>query len=169
MTKALKISATPAEVKTITEITIDFTRPLFTLDDKYLSFAIDGSLAFGGHWWSPSGSVEWGMGKNKVLPLDVQNKKLIKLTAALAPAYLRIGGTEADKLIFNEPSSKDNTHQLTPSMWDKMNEFINKTGMKMFFTANAGPLVRNKQHEWQGSNFEKLLVYSKEKKYALDA
>lgn len=39
----------------------------------------------------------------------------------------------------------------------------------MFFTVNAGPLVRDKDHNWNSKNFEKLLQYSKKKGYKLAA
>ena len=151
------------------KITIDINQPLFKVNNNYLSVAVDISKALGGHWWNSSGSVEMKLGKHKTLPLDLTNKKLIALTSALAPAYLRIGGTEADKTLFGETDTNKDSITLTTRLWDGINEFVKKVKMNLFFTVNAGTMVRDKHHKWHSTNLEKLLIYSKKKKYRIDA
>lgn len=151
------------------QVVIDHEKPLAEVSDKYLSFAVDTSKALGGYWWGSSGVIELGKGKEKTTPLDFANEKLINLTRALLPAYLRIGGTEADNVMFDTKIEDNNILVLTKQIWDAINNFAQKAGVHLFYTVNAGPQVRDGDHTWNSTNFEKLLQYSEKKGYKLAA
>lgn len=140
------------------QVTIDLSQPLAEISDKYLSFAIDTAEIVGGHRWHSSGS-----------PIDLTQKKLLKLAAALSPAYLRVGGTDADRVIFDNVIKKKNTLTLTRQIWDNLNSFVYQTGLKLFFTIDAGPSVRDRHGQWQSENLESLLHYSKKRGYKIEA
>lgn len=140
------------------QVAIDLSQPLGEISDKYLSFAIDMAEIVGGHRWHSSGS-----------PINLTQKKLIKLAAALSPAYLRVGGTDADRVVFDSVIQKKNTLILTSQTWDNLNNFAQKTGLKLFFTVNAGPSVRDRRGQWQSENLESLLRYSKKRGYKIEA
>lgn len=57
---------------------------LHVTSDKFLSFGLDTSLL------------------RRMNELPVRNKKFINLGKHLSPAYVRVGGTSADCLIFNQ-------------------------------------------------------------------
>lgn len=116
----------PAPTGKPLQVIIDFEKPLTEVSDKYLSFAVDTSKALGGYWWGSSGVIEIGKGKERTNPLDFTNEKLIKLTTALAPAYLRIGGTEADNVIFDSTTEDDSIRVITKQRWDTINNFVQK-------------------------------------------
>lgn len=159
----------PAPTGKPLQVTIDLEKPLAVVSERYLSFAVDTSKALGGFWWSSSGVIEIGKGKEKTTPLDFTNEKLINLAKALSPAYLRIGGTESDNVLF-DPETEDHTIlALSKQTWDNINNFSQKTVLDLFYTVNAGPLIRDKDHNWNSKNFEKLLQYSKKKGYKLAA
>lgn len=148
---------------------------LCTISDKFLSFTIDTSLAVGGYWWSKSGKIEDGKGTSEVAPLDFLDNKLIKYTKNLSPAYLRIGGTEADVIYYDmshfsnlKKPPKPYEHILLKKQWDNINKFIEKTGLSLFFTVNAGPSSRNNGLQWQPDNFIQLLTYSNKNNYKID-
>jgi heparanase 1 len=151
------------------KITINFETPLAEVSNKYLSFSIDTAELLGGHRWSVPGTIDVGKGRRKTLPLNVTQQKLILLTSALSPAYLRIGGTEADNVIFEDITQRKNTLNLTRQTWDNLNFFGKQSGLELFFTVNAGPSVRNNRHQWQGKNLDELLRYSRSKGYEISA
>ena len=136
------------------------------VDDRFLSVAVDSSLAVGGHWWSPDGSVEPGLGRQRVEPFDFSSARLRELTRELAPGYLRIGGTEADRIYYD----MDERHAaappagyelvLTRAEWDGMASFSRETGLDLFFTLNAGPSARDAEGQWQTANAEHLMQYA---------
>jgi heparanase 1 len=68
------------------------------LSDDYLSLTIDTSLLLGGHWWGPSKRMRKGVAGELTEPLNLRNERLRSYARALAPAMLRIGGTEADRM-----------------------------------------------------------------------
>ena len=135
------------------------------VEARFLSVAIDISLVVGGHWWSPSGEVE-AIGGSRVPPLDLTNSKLRDLARALAPAYLRIGGTEADKIFYSvgQPEFRgarpSGELTLTRNRWDGLFEFVRSTQLALVFTLSAGPNSRDSHRRWNGENAEQLLRYA---------
>lgn len=78
--------------------------PLATLEPDYLSLTIDTSLLLGGNWWGPSKGLVDGVSVDRVEPLNLDDKRLLAYAKALAPAMLRIGGTEADHVRYKSGS-----------------------------------------------------------------
>ncbi len=147
------------------------------MDDEYLSFAIDSSQIVGGKWWNPKADrKELGSGTHNADLFQWQNPTLNILTRELSPAYLRLGGSEADKIYYNM-TEKNKTSAtipegyhsvLTPFMWDEANAFAKRNHLKIFFTVNAGPSARNKDLLWLNNNLKDLLEYTRKKKYTVD-
>lgn len=82
------------------DITIELgSMPRALVNSRFLSVAIDTSLVVGGRWWSASGSVE-AVGHQSVDPIDLGQPLLRDLARQLQPAYLRIGGTDADRITY---------------------------------------------------------------------
>lgn len=136
---------------------------------NYLSFAIDTALMVGGKWWSGGDGTSGGRGTVRTKPLDWKNPELIKLTKALSPAILRIGGSEADHLYYTlerEPIRNLPDHFDTQLLTTQLNDlftFLKVTETELFFTLNAGPGFRNKKGEIQTEKFEKLFSFFNEK------
>jgi hypothetical protein len=139
--------------------------PRATVDERFLSVAIDSSQLVGGHWWSPDGRTE-PIGRGRVLPIDLGRERLRELARGLAPAYLRVGGTEADRIFYavgddapKPPPSFDLA--LSNEQWDGLVDFAKSAGFDLFFTLNAGPSTRDERGEWTTGNAERLLSYAK--------
>ena len=152
------------------EVFINLDKPVFEVSDKYLSFAIDVSSVVGGKWWDPNADgIELKSGSVKTHPLDFSNSKFNKLTRNLAPAYLRIGGSESDKIYYDLNSEKlfaDDVplgyeSVLTKNRWKEVNNFTKQNNLELSFTLNAGPSSRNKDGKWDSKNSEELITYSK--------
>ena len=71
-----------------------------TVDERFLSFAVDAAQVVGGEFWAPRGSEHGVLKTHAVTPYDFSRPPLRRLASALAPAYLRIGGTDADRTIY---------------------------------------------------------------------
>ena len=155
-------------------VAIDLTRPVGHTSDKYLSFALDTSQVVGGKWWNPIASgAEMGSGSVHAPIFNFNRERLDTLVKALAPAYLRIGGSEADKVFYDLTSPAGITPTipagyqsvLTRQEWDAVNAFAERNGLDLIFTLNAGPASRDASGRWTSSNAEELLKYTAQQKY----
>ncbi|WP_018415804.1 glycoside hydrolase [Teredinibacter turnerae] len=143
--------------------------PVEKIDPAYLSFSIDISVLAGGYWWEGSNGVRKGLGTLRVPPLDLNAKKLDRLVQALGPAYLRVGGSEADKIHYFECTENNpSDFILSKAMWDNLHAFIQRNNLKFSFTFKYGLFKRKYHGEWQGTEIQKLLQYSKEQEYHID-
>ncbi|MEM9103120.1 MAG: glycoside hydrolase [Pseudomonadota bacterium] len=153
------------------DITLLSEQPIHRVCDEYLSFSIDISVVAGGLWWEGSKSVFKGLGTIPVPPIELNSKKLDLWAKALSPAYLRVGGSEADKIHYFETAKeeeKQNCLLLTKNMWNNLHNFIQRNEFKFAFTIKYGLFKRSEHGSWVGSEVEKLLQYSQEKKYCID-
>ena len=159
------------------QASVDLSNAVYHLPAEYLSFSIDASQLVGGKWWDPKASqVESGSGTVRAPRFDFNRPKLDLLTHALAPAYLRIGGSESDKIYYdlasNGPASAPPAGYqsvLTRAEWDAANAFAGRNQLKLVFTLNAGPGSRQAGKAWDGSNSAALLKYSAGQGYPVDS
>lgn len=139
------------------------------IDERYLSFAIDISVLAGGFWWEGSNTIRKGLGGLRVQPLALDSKKLDRLVQALGPAYVRVGGSEADKIhYFEDPTQDSESLILTKEIWDDLHAFIQRNNLAFAFTFKYGLFKRKFHGDWQASEAEKLLRYSQQKGYRMD-
>ncbi len=159
------------------------TPVLQTLKPEFLSFTIDTSLLLGGHWWGPAKSMKNGVATDLVAPLDLENEKLVAFARALAPAMLRIGGTEADHVRYKpgrkaagarglayheEPDDPESPpadpgrhrYKLGKGVWKRVHRFCDRTRCSLLFTVSAGPADRDADGAWLETNLNKLAAHS---------
>lgn len=135
---------------------------------EYLSFSLDTSVLVGGYWWEGSQGVKKGLGTLRVSPIDLSVKKLNRLVKALGPSYLRVGGSEADKIhYFTKPEKQPDALVLTTAMWDQLHQFVQQNQLKLIFTFKYGLFERSQHGNWQGSEIKALLDYSKQQGYQI--
>lgn len=137
-------------------------RPLARTDPAFLSFALDTSQLVGGHWWDPRAAVETNSGGLLIDPFDFDRPQLDRLVRALAPACLRLGGSEADRTFYDVgessiPRPDGYRATLTHDQWRAVVEFARRTGVELAFTLNAGPGPRCADGSWDPANAETLL------------
>ncbi|MYM63686.1 glycoside hydrolase [Pseudomaricurvus sp. HS19] len=158
--------ALPAQPITVT---LQHWQPVAEVDERYLSFSIDISLLAGGFWWEGALDVKRGLGTLRVPPIQLDLKKLDKLVQLLGPAYLRIGGSEADKIhYFNAPADEDDPLILTRDQWDNLHAFIQRNDLRFMFTCKYGLFNRRHHGSWRGDELNTLLQYSSEQGYNID-
>jgi len=145
---------------------IELTRAQATVDERFLSFALDTSQIAGGHWWGKAADrVEVGRGSGRTEPMNLSRPRFDALARELAPAYLRIGGTEADHVYYSPeaPDKLPDGYELafTHAHWDATADFAKRSGLELFFTANAGPGPRDDSGAWSAQNLAGLLEHAR--------
>ena len=138
------------------------TASIHEVDVRYLSFTIDlGQIAEPTRFWNPDGSGET-VGRPT---FDFANERMINMTAALAPAFIRIGGTEADRVIYAlsgtppaEPPSPFNS-VLSSKHVDALGRFAIAAGLRVSFTVNAGWGARTVTGVWDSTQTRALMRY----------
>ena len=152
---------------------IDFVGEVAEVDERYLSVALDLGQVAGTQFWNPDGTSD-DM-ETDVDPYDFDRSGLVTLADALAPALLRIGGTEADRLYYAlDGAELDELPEgyetvLSADRVDGFGEFALETGMDLLFTLNAGPGPRNESGEWTEHQATALMRYVAEQGYPVVA
>jgi heparanase 1 len=150
----------------LVRVSIDLERALARVDPRFLSVAVDTSQLLGGRFWSASGRVEVGRGSERVPPLDLTRPELIARARALGPAYLRVGGTEADHVYYAVGAARDSARpreyelELDEPTWNALGDFTRAVGFELMFTVNAGPSARDDEGAWRPDNAEQLFEYA---------
>jgi hypothetical protein len=150
--------------------------PVAIVDERFLSFAIDTAQVVGGEFWAPQGWEHGVLKTHAVAPYDFSRPALRRLASALAPAYLRIGGTDADRTIYRVdgdgragvPAEGGARWVLTGRRWAEVAEFARATDLKIMFTLNAGPSARGEDGAWNPDNARSLIAYTRAHGYPVD-
>lgn len=119
-------------------------RVLRTLPPWYLSVTIDTSVLIGGRWWGASRGTKEGLSKDRVAPLDLTHPELARWTRPLAPALVRVGGTEADRIGYGfrhdgpgVPEEEGSGFILRGKLWGRLNRWAQAQGFGVLFTVSA--------------------------------
>lgn len=144
-------------------VTLANPKPLYKTDPRYLSFSIDISVLAGGFWWEGSSQSHKGLGTQRIPPFNLQQKKMEQLVRALGPAYLRVGGSEADKIhYFRPPKNLPYALTLTHFIWDNLQDFCQRNDLLLMFTMKYGLFNRKYHGDWKSHEIENLLHYNQE-------
>ncbi|KAH9514040.1 hypothetical protein Btru_030058, partial [Bulinus truncatus] len=107
--------------------------------------------------------------KNRSRGLDFNSSKVQSMARALSPAYVRVGGTEADFLIFNSGTKKtvnppfssavlnDQLFTMTGEEWQTITRFFEVADWNVIFDLN---IFLRKNGSWNPQNAESLLQFS---------
>jgi hypothetical protein len=141
-----------------------------TIDERFVSFAVDLDQLAGGTFWDPAG----GPTTVRVPPYDFSRERIRNLARALGPAYMRLGGSASDRTYYDlsdAPSEAPPPFQLVldRAEWDAANAFAADLGLEIVFTVAAGAGPRDGDRRWTPDNARVLLAYTKERGYPLAA
>jgi heparanase 1 len=148
-----EVAPEPVPAGPVVTVTLDTTLAVATVDPRFLSVAVDTSQVVGGHWWSEADTTGT-VGKELATPFDFSRPRLARLARALAPALLRIGGSEADVVEYDLSSAPPALatapfqFRFTRAEWDTIDAFARAVGFDLFFTLNAGPGCRDADEQW---------------------
>ena len=96
---------------------------------EYVSYTMD--------WWSNDTTKYPSWGNSSILNADLSNPRLQQLAASLSPAFLRIGGSQADTILYHPFSAScPEQHCLTMERWKQVLDFAHKVGARIVFCLN---------------------------------
>mgnify|MGYP006311858057 CR=1 FL=1 len=72
--------------------------PVRVIDTRFLSVTLDYACLLGAPWWEGTRRTRHSFGEKPATPVDLDNLALRRYARALAPAYLRLGGSESDRV-----------------------------------------------------------------------
>ncbi|WCN10075.1 glycoside hydrolase [Marinomonas mediterranea] len=152
-------------------VTLKSLTPVQRVEERYLSFSIDISVVAGGFWWEGSQKTKDGLGTERIPPIDLNQKKLDLLVQALGPAYLRVGGSEADKVHYFTTSRTPSDPApliITQQIWDALHQFVERNQLGFMFTFKYGLFNRKQHGDWLPEETQGLLQYCRQKGYKID-
>jgi heparanase len=158
-----------------------------TVDERFDSYNIEMVEVIGGRFWKPYGSTTnkskaqepaqregftpAGIDPNLYeyrAPIDVSNPRLRKLAAALGPAYVRVSGTWANSVYFQDsenaaPATAPSGFSgvLTRKEWKGVVDFSHAVNAEIVTSVATGSGPRNAQGVWTSEQAGELFVYTK--------
>ena len=129
---------------------------------EFASFTLD--------FWPPTQGCKphgWGPAAT-VLELDLTSPKLRAVVRAMAPAYLRIGGSLDKKVLYAVPGSGLTYGSadcpaalcLNASRWDQLHEFARDTGVQIVWGLSYPLQGYPNTHLWNASQATALFKYT---------
>jgi Glycosyl hydrolase family 79, N-terminal domain len=149
------------------ELTVDTSVVRHRIPASYVSFNLDWHLD----------SEEWPSWKAcSIMNMSLTEPNLIFLAKSLAPAVLRVGGSEGDLVIYETPGKPcpaNTTFCLTMTRWAEIQTFVAATGLDLAFGLNAmagrvnasNPNATCHTCSWDPTNTRDFLAYTAENNY----
>ena len=120
---------------------------------EFVSFTMD--------WWSDR-HIPWG--NSSVLNANFQDPHLIDLASALAPSFWRIGGSQADTIVYDpfDTTAKCKPNRcLTMERWDEILDFAAKIGARIVFGLNYLSHTQKDTVDWDSTVARQFLNYTR--------
>ncbi len=160
------------------------------MDERLLSYNVEMTEVTGGTFWKPynkeqiEGTEEFPAVKDfsefKNLmamyePIDLKNERLIALTKALGPAYMRVSGSWATRTYYDFDGKTGGVPPesfravLTKEQWDGVLEFSKKVGAKLQVSVANCEGVHNEDGTYNPEQAKLLFDYTKSKGVTIDS
>lgn len=139
-----------------------------TVSDRFLSYNVEMVEVTGGRFWKPYGPTEL-KGDDRYEyrpPMDLTHPRLLKLAAALGPAYVRFSGTWANATYF-DPAATNETKPpkgydtvLTGEQWANAVAFARAADAQIVTSFAVSPGARGPNGEWRSDNPDKFVKFT---------
>ena len=148
------------------------------VDKRYQSFNVEMCEVIGGDFWIPYNLVDsvrktstrkgFAALKWSIPPINLYEKKLRMLAAALGPTYIRVSGTWANAVYFQDddqpklatvPEGYQNI--LTRKQWKGVLDFCKATNGKLVTSFSICNGMRDKEGNWSPKQLQSVLNYTK--------
>lgn len=155
-----------------------------SVSDRYQSYNVEMVEVVGGEFWKPyklmdslpslKGASNYDVSQKneqmyrKLSPINLADKRLLNLAKGLSPAYVRVSGTWANAVYF-----QDNDEQLmakapagfvnvlSRSQWKGVIDYLKATDSKLITSFAVSNGVRNAQGVWTPKEAQKIVNYTK--------
>lgn len=153
-----------------------------TVDPRFQSYNVEMVEVIGGRFWKPYASktastapsksvVSGGVDPNLLeqrTPIDLSNPRLRKLATALGPAYMRVSGTWANTVYFQDSDAPQPPTPptgfggvLTRAQWKGVVEFSKAVNAQIVTSFSIGAGTRDKTALWSTTEARKFLDYNR--------
>ncbi|MGN6531148.1 MAG: hypothetical protein ACTHK0_05290, partial [Ginsengibacter sp.] len=155
-----------------------------SVDERFQSYNVEMVEVVGGKFWKPykmmdslpsaKAGATYDISQNndqmyrQLAPINLADKRLMNLAKALAPAYVRVSGTWANAIYFqdnDEPKMAKApagfVNVLTRKEWKGVLDFIKATDSKLVTSFAVSNGVRNAQGVWTPKEAQKIANYTK--------
>jgi hypothetical protein len=148
------------------------------VDERYQSFNVEMCEVIGGDFWIPYNLIDsvrktttktgFAALKWKIEPINLYEKKLRNLASALGPTYVRVSGTWANAIYFQDndeaklaspPEGFKNI--LTRSQWKGVVDFCKAVDGKLVSSFPISSGVRDKDGNWTPKYVKSITDYTK--------
>jgi hypothetical protein len=154
---------------------------LGTVDPRFQSYNVEMVEVIGGRFWKPYASkgaaappngagTPGGIDPNlfeQRTPIDLEDMRLRKLATALGPAYMRVSGTWANTLYFQDTDSTTASAPpegfngvLTRAEWKRVVEFAKNVDAQLVTSFATSVGTRDKDGVWTPVEAKKFLDYT---------
>jgi hypothetical protein len=157
-----------------------------TIDKRFQSYNVEMAEVIGGNFWRPYDKNELSKPAEKeaisnpgiaidhnntslyqaIPPIDLYDKRLRKLAAALGPVYVRVSGTWANTVYFREKDGDTSlpagfNGYLTKQQWKGVLDYIKAVDGKLVTSFAVSEGVRDAQGVWTPVEATKIINYTK--------
>ena len=151
-----------------------------SVDERYQSYNVEMVEVVGGEFWRPyktmdslpssTSSFDFSNRNQmfrKLPPINLADKRLMNLAKALAPAYVRVSGTWANTIYFQDNDSpqikapEGFVNTLTRSQWKGVIDFVKATNSKLVTSFAVSKGVRDANGVWTAKEAQKIVNYTK--------
>lgn len=169
---------------TVIQITPEKIKRLGSVNERFQSYNVEMVEVVGGNFWKPykmmdslpSGKSSSGYDisqKNnemyrKLSPINLADRRLLNLAKALAPAYVRVSGTWANAVYFQnndeaplQKAPPGFVNVLTQNQWKGVLDFLKATDSKLVTSFAVSNGVRDAQGIWTPKEAQKMVDYTK--------
>jgi heparanase len=173
-------------------INLSEMKKIGTVDERFQSYNVEMVEVVGGDFWKPYKTMDslpslettstYDVSQKneqlyrKLSPINLADKKLITLAKGLSPAYVRVSGTWANAIYFqdnDQPPMKKApegfVNILTRSQWKGVLDFLKTTDGKLVTSFAVSNGVRDAQGVWTPKEAQKIAAYTKSQGSQIDA
>ncbi len=165
------------------EINLKGMKRIGSVDERFQSYNVEMVEVVGGDFWKPykmmdslpsleTTSTYDVSQKNEALyrklsPVNLADQKLLNLAKALAPAYVRVSGTWANAVYFQDNDAAPAkapagfVNVLTRSQWKGVIDFLKATNGKLVTSFAVSNGVRDAKGVWTPKEAQKIANYTK--------
>lgn len=164
--------------KNVSKLNLRELKVIGEVDERFQSFNVEMCEVVGGDFWVPYNlldsvmknterigfdALKWG-----IPPINLYENKIRMLASALGPTYVRVSGTWANDIYFqdndepklsNPPEGYQNI--LTREQWKGVVDFCNAVDGKLVTSFSICEGMRDKNGNWNPNQLESLLNYTK--------
>lgn len=164
--------------ETTNRINLKSIKYIGSVDERFQSYNIEMCEVIGGDFWVPYNLIDsvrktskktgFAALKWKIEPINLYEKKLRNLASALGPTYVRVSGTWANAIYFqdndetplaNPPAGFKNI--LTRIQWKGVVDFCKAVDGKLVSSFPISSGVRDKDGNWTPKDVKSIMDYTK--------